>query len=586
VDRRHADLIRLSPDAILVVREDRIEVANQAAAQLFGEPSPAALLGRSALEWIDPADQPATRGRVGLLLAGGAIDQRHTITVVRRDGSTRRVETMAAAFEEAGGRSIQVVLHDVTAREQYERELSGFNRRLSDLVESITDAFYAVGPDWRLSYVNRRTEELWRKPREALVGQVLWDLFGSQVAPAAVEALHRSMRERAPAHVEIYSEYLQTWVETSVYPAADGGLSVFFRDISERKRAERRLRLLAESLPQLVWTADGDGRLEWFNQRWRDYTGQRQGEEAWLPALHPDDREAVLQRWGAATTQLIEFEMEHRLRRADGEYRWFLRRAFPLLDETGRATQWFGTCTDVDDLKVSQDLLRKAAKLREDFLSMAAHEFRTPLTALRLQLDLLRRSLQRPGGGAERVEHRLSVVQVQADRLKALVGTLLDVSRMEAGRFVLEPSPFDLADLAREVAERLRPEAEASGIELRLHAAPVPGSWDQVRLDQVLTNLLGNAIKYSDRRPVEVEVGRGGEEAVIIVRDRGIGVAPELFPHLFERFERGENARQYNGLGLGLWIARLLVEAHGGRISAESALGQGSTFTVRLPLSP
>jgi signal transduction histidine kinase len=177
-------------------------------------------------------------------------------------------------------------------------------------------------------------------------------------------------------------------------------------------------------------------------------------------------------------------------------------------------------------------------------------------------------------------------MNAQLDRLETLVTLLLDVSRINAGRVVLQRAEVDLAQLAADVVQRFGEEAERAGVELRLGAERVVGRWDRARLDQILTNLVSNAIKYGDRRPVDVEVGARDGAAVIAVRDRGIGIAPDAQPRLFERFERGENAAGIHGLGLGLWIARKMARAHGGDVSASATAGGGSTFTVVLPLTP
>jgi signal transduction histidine kinase len=277
-----------------------------------------------------------------------------------------------------------------------------------------------------------------------------------------------------------------------------------------------------------------------------------------------------------------EFEVEHRLRRSDGEYRWFLRRAILLRDDDG-GHRWFGTCTDIHDLKCSQEILRQADRIKEDFLSMASHELRTPLTSLRLQAQLLARNL-RAGKLAEgRAEQVLVRVNAQLDRLEGLVSLLLDVTRINAGRVDLQLAEVDLGQEAGEVVQRFGEEAEHAGIELRLSGRSVLGHWDRARVDQILTNLLSNAIKYGDHRPVEVEVLERDGAALVVVRDHGIGIAAEDRPLLFERFERGENAARFQGLGLGLWIARKMARAHGGEISVAPTVGGGSTFTVHLP---
>jgi len=724
-EQRLADLVRLSPDAILVNRDDRIEFANAAALELFGVSSASELLGHSPLEWFHPDDHEVVRSRVRRLLQGEPSVPRNTVTVVRADGTARRAEGAATAFRDTRGLALQVVLRDVTERERLDAEVRAAHQQRSDILESITDAFYAVDAAWVLTYLNRRAEASWRRPRQAMLGQTLWHLFPEAELSEGAEALRRAMRERTPARFETFSTFLHTWVEIFAYPSAAGGLSVYFRDITERKRAaaqaaeselrararaaelqavldtvpaavwiakddradlvegnrfgeallrlapganlsttappgaraatfrlmrdgveippderpiqaaarrgqavrdyeldvvfddgatrrilgnatplldaagrrhgaigafidvtelrqfEGWLRHLAEALPQLVWTADADGHLGFFNQRWRDYTGQRPGEERWEEALHPVDREGVLARWRAAVEQRTDFELEHRLLGADGQFRWFLRRAY--CDQSSRSQRWFGTCTDIHDLKVSQESLRQADRLKEDFLNMASHEFRTPLTALRLQVELLRRNLRQPEPSRERSDRQLKGVEAQVDRLQVLLGTLLDVSRLSAGKFTLESAPLDLADLAAEVVQRFRPEAEGSGTPLRLQADSTPGHWDRPRLDQVLTNLIGNALKYGNRHPVEVEVRAAGQDAVMLVRDRGLGIAPEHLGRIFDRFERAPNTGAIQGLGLGLWIARSLVEAHGGRLSVESKVGEGSTFTVTLP---
>ncbi len=466
-----------------------------------------------------------------------------------------------------------------------EQELQAANARLGDILESIADAFYAVDAQWRLTYVNRRTEASWHRSREALVGQPLWTIFPDDPSVEGVAALRGAMASRRPAHLESFSRFLGRWIETFIYPSADGGLSVFFQDITDRRIAEDRLRLLTEALPQLVWRADAAGRLDFFNQRWRDYTGQAPGAEAWEPALHPDDRDRVVALWLGSVHRTADFELEHRLRRNDGEYRWFLRRAFAVRGPDGVLHGWFGTCTDIHDLKTSQEVLRQADRLKEDFLHMASHEFRTPLTALRLQVELVRRGL-RHGSPPERIERQLASVDGQIDRLQSLLGTLLDVSRVSAGRLTLDLHEVDLAELAREVVGRLVPEAAARGSTIELSAAAATGQWDRARLDQVATNLVSNAIKYGGGNPVAVEIVASSEQVVLRVRDQGIGIAPEDLSTIFNEFERAENAAPFAGLGLGLWIVRKLVAAHGGEITVESVVGQGTTFEVRLPRRP
>ncbi|WP_347402561.1 ATP-binding protein [Corallococcus macrosporus] len=231
---------------------------------------------------------------------------------------------------------------------------------------------------------------------------------------------------------------------------------------------------------------------------------------------------------------------------------------------------------------------REAVRLRDEFLSIASHELKTPLTPLNLKLQALRRELDRTPGPVRRelVESYVDVGSRQLKKLAELVNDLLDVSRIAAGRMSLEPTPMDLAELVRDVVAAYEGPAARSGSALQLECADAVamGVWDRQRLEQVVVNLVDNAIKYGQGRPIHVRLETREGKAVLTVRDQGIGIAEESLPRLFGRFERAVSERHYGGLGLGLYITRTLVEAMGGTVRVESRLGQGSVFTVELPL--
>jgi PAS domain S-box-containing protein len=225
----------------------------------------------------------------------------------------------------------------------------------------------------------------------------------------------------------------------------------------------------------------------------------------------------------------------------------------------------------------------EAVSVRDDFLSIAGHELKTPLTALLFHAE----SLARAGASVapEDLARRTGRLASNAERLGRLVDELLDVSRITAGRLVLEREPVDLAAVAREVVLRSADELARSGSSVRLTApAAVCGRWDRPRVEQVAGNLLANAIKYGQGRPIDVRVEAEGRTARLLVRDRGVGIAADDQARIFDRFERAVSARHFGGLGLGLWIVRQVVEAHGGRIRVQSAPGEGAEFTVELPL--
>jgi signal transduction histidine kinase len=227
-------------------------------------------------------------------------------------------------------------------------------------------------------------------------------------------------------------------------------------------------------------------------------------------------------------------------------------------------------------------------RVREEFLSIAGHELKTPLTALKLNLQSLERAARRePTPTLSQVSDRITKMGWQLLRLERLMNELLDVSRVTAGRLKLEPERLDLRDLVQEVLRRAEDDLDEAGSIVNLEApAEVIGEWDPARLDQVVTNLVGNAIKYGLGRPIEVTLTADGASARLTIRDHGIGIAPESRGRIFGRFERAVSDRHYGGFGVGLWIVRQIVEASGGVVRFESEPGRGTTFIVELPLAP
>jgi signal transduction histidine kinase len=233
--------------------------------------------------------------------------------------------------------------------------------------------------------------------------------------------------------------------------------------------------------------------------------------------------------------------------------------------------------------------LKRAVRIRDDFLSIAGHELKTPLSALKLHIQSLQQHAEKGLFGAPdpRLGERLAKASNQVSRLTRLVSELLDVSRISTGRLDLQLEDVDLPELLGDVIDRFSEELNRSGCRISLRsAAHVRGAWDRLRLDQVITNLIGNAIKYGSGKPIEVSVEEQSEVARLTVRDHGIGIPPEDKDRIFGRFERAVSERHYGGLGLGLWITHQIVQAHGGTIALQSAPGEGSSFTVELPRRP
>ncbi|MRG91013.1 sensor histidine kinase [Polyangium spumosum] len=355
---------------------------------------------------------------------------------------------------------------------------------------------------------------------------------------------------------------------------------------------------LAETIPHLVWTTSPDGTPDYFNRRFIEYAGPEVDlETEWHTIVHPDDVESVLAGWRESLRTGDAYGVDGRLRRHDGVYRWFLVRGLPLRDKHGRIVKWFGTCTDVEEeRRIAEERERllarsqEAVRSRDVFLAVAAHELKTPLTPLRFEAELLLESARERRLDRltpERLEKRAAVLERQTRRLEELVSVLLDVARIAGGKFELALADVDLGEVVREVVQRHKQAARSEGAELELHIAEgAVGRWDRLRLDQIVTNLFTNALKYGQGKPITVEVEAREDVVILRVKDRGIGIAEADQGRIFERFERAASERHYGGLGLGLWLSRELVTALGGTVRVQSELGAGATFTVELPRAP
>ncbi|MGH7314624.1 MAG: ATP-binding protein [Candidatus Rokuibacteriota bacterium] len=352
------------------------------------------------------------------------------------------------------------------------------------------------------------------------------------------------------------------------------------------RESEERLTTLAEAMPQLVWTADASGQVDYFNRRWHDYTGATPSQamsHAWVNAVHPDQREMMWERWQQALQQGAPIELEHRLRGADGRYQWFLGRGLPYRDADGQIVKWFGTFTNIEGQKRAEERLRAADRAKDEFLAMLGHELRNPLGAIAGAVRVLQLAETRD----ERANRAREVIGRQLAHLSRLVDDLLDVTRVTMDKTVLTRQPVNLADVVTRVLSTWRSSGRLDRHRVSVDVAPVWIDADETRLEQILSNLLANAVKYTATGgDVTVRVKPDGDTAVLQVADTGVGIPPNLLDRVFDLFVQGEAGldRRQGGLGIGLTLVRRLVELHGGHVEAVSGgPGRGSVFTVNLP---
>lgn len=356
------------------------------------------------------------------------------------------------------------------------------------------------------------------------------------------------------------------------------------------RESEGRFRMIADNISQLAWTCDRLGAVTWYNKRWLEYTGLSFDDMKgwnWSRVQHPDHLARVVARVTQSAQTGEPWEDTFPLLGKDGTYRWFLSRALPIRDDEGEIVCWFGTNTDVDDQVRAEEALRESARRKDEFLAMLAHELRNPLAAISNAVQILLRA-ERNASTVVRSASR--ILERQVSHMVRQVDDLLDVSRISQGKIELRPEQTELASIVHHAVDTIRPLYESLGHELSVTLPPEPIylQADPMRLTQVVANLLNNACKFTDRGGrISLAAERQGEQAVIRIRDTGIGIAAEQLERIFELFEQVDHSleRARDGLGLGLPLARSLVNQHHGNIEAHSAgLGQGSEFIVRLPL--
>jgi len=402
-----------------------------------------------------------------------------------------------------------------------------------------------------------------------------------------LELLHQKTGEIIPIHKQLYV----IREEITNAPVAIAGIARDLRpELNARKvlndknealqRAFNELEFLADTVPSIVWTSRPDGILDYINQRWYDQSGRPKEEiisSSWTEAVHPDDKSHATAAWSYALETGNPYETEFRIKDKYNEYRWFLVRALPLKNAHGEIVKWYGTNTDVHHQK-------ELEKQKDDFLGIASHELKTPVTSLKAYSQVLEAMFKR-SGDLKNAEF-LSRMNKQVDRLTNLIGDLLDVTKINAGRLQFNHSTFDFNEMLEEVIEDVQRTSAKHIINRDLNFKRTIFG-DKERICQVVTNLLTNAIKYSpDANEVVIYTEDHEHDVQVCVQDYGIGISSEKKDHVFEQFYRvsGNKEHTFPGLGLGLYISSEIVKRLKGKIWVNSVEGKGSTFCFSIPV--
>ena len=443
-----------------------------------------------------------------------------------------------------------------------------------------------------------------RDPQRATRWQA-FDAAGKSIAiddwPGA-RALRGETVSAGVAMIHTAEDGTKTWTRVNSAPlrntagAITGAICVI-QDIDLIKQAElalrqseERFRELANNIDLFAWTCDELGEATWYNRRWYEYTGTTFDEmrgDGWKKVQHPEHLDRVVQGLQKCRASGENWEDTFPLRGQDGNYRWFLSRAVPIRDESGRVTRWLGTNTDVTELRRLEENLRDADRRKDEFLATLAHELRNPLAPVMAALEVMRRT----GNDPALVNETRSIMLRQMEQMVRLVDDLLDVSRITRDRLELRREKLELKAVIHNAVEAARPLAASLGHELQisLPQEAVDLDADPARLTQVFGNLLNNACKFTPRGGrISLDARREGAEVVVRVKDTGIGIASDKLAEVFGMFAQIDRSlsRSQGGLGIGLTLVQRLVEMHGGTVWAESeGAGRGALFVVCLPLA-
>ncbi len=474
-------------------------------------------------------------------------------------------------------------------------------RELVAVLQDSNDAIIVYDLDATILAWNGGAERIYGHPRDTMVGTSLYALLPQASRAAAVDLVTRA-RTTGKAATEVAERLardgrpVSVSITVSALRDASGAIYALLsteRDITHQLRAESEMyfRRLADRIPALLRVEDVNGFAQFVNQPCCVFTGRPRDAllgEGWLQFVHPEDRQRFVAECATALSQQVRLETDIRMRRADGVFRWMRSVKVPYFGAHEAFAGYIGLMLDVHDHKLAESALRDADRRKDDFLAMLGHELRNPLAPIRNAVAVIGRA---PATDAQ-TSWAINLIGRQTELLAKLLDDLLDVARISRGKVVLEKAPVELAVLVQRAVEICQPLVDSRRQQLTINVPgePLVVEGDLLRLTQVLANLLSNAAKYTDEGGrIWLAVERDGEVVKIRVRDTGMGIQQEMLAIVFDPFTQADPTldRSRGGLGLGLTLVKQLVGLHGGSVQAHSAgLGQGSQFTVRLPLLP
>jgi len=577
---------------------EMVPLYNDACIPMLAEKHPLALGGTAHQAWSEAWKILEPKFRSVLEQGERLYFENELIPVLRNGVLTDLYWTYSySPVRDTAGRicGIYIVAHDVTAKLTVERERDAVAANLKNVLESTTDGLVVLDNQGRYTYVNHQAASIVSLKPADMLGKSQWELFPHTAQTEFGRQYQEAVDTGKPRHfVSFYPEPLNAWIESHCYPSAHG-VSVYFRDVTEQKQAERelrdreeRFRVLADSLPQLIWMTDRRGDNIYCNQRYFEYLGVTEADRTgiqWLDLVHPDDLASTLTIWNHAVETGEPYLNEFRLRQKNGMFRYLLARAIPIRDDHGEIERWIGSLTDIHDQKLAEDALRKSEKLATAgrLAASIAHEINNPLESVTNSLYL---ALQDGNLGAE-TRMYLELAEQELLRVAHITTQTLRFHRQS-----ISPASTDICDIVDSVIALFRGRLDSKDI--RVEAECERGSIaicfaDEIR--QVIANIVGNALDampQGGKLRLRVKRNRGWAHdrphgVKIVVADSGHGIPPAVMDRIFEPFV---STKEATGIGLGLWVTEGIVRKHGGSIRVRSQAGSrhsGTVFKIFIP---